>query len=365
MSSSFKSFNVITSKISILLIVVFCFNLSISDNSYASTQKLSKCSLINSIKYDNFNLQLCTKINNKLVWKSQNRPKTLKELNPYTSWYFASKFTKNKTIDKNINFDIIASSNFPEKNKQFIYNSLQKSSIFFNNFVSIDDTVTVIMGTEKDLDFWNNQLNILFNGYYKEIWLSITDSFSRFGSMSNSANAGLASNNKPYILFRYGSSISESDIKNTLLQTTGHEYAHVVQRYFGNIGDIWLSEGTAEFFGLAIETKGASQYYLHRNKKLKNDFFYGSSQQINNKNQLMNKLYGSNYDNSHISFGLIATEAIIAVYGENSLMQFLNKVKNGQQYDAAFLEIFGYNQKDFISEISSYILSTKYQVVAG
>lgn len=356
MSSSFKSFNVMFKKIKFFVIVLLSFNLILSENAFGAIQTSSKCKTINSIKFDSYNIYLCIKQKNKMVWQLQSQPKKISDLNPRTSWFFAKKSIKLKN-NSPANFAIIKSDNFNNDSAILIKELLYFASSYFYIKPS-QDIIPVFLGTEKDLAFWQRETFNLSPSEGTEHYNRIVSFYNSGGSNTNAASAGRTNANKLYMSFYFGTNVGLSDIKSNLAQTPIHEYVHIVQWSLGGIGDVWAMEGQAEFMGLALSKTKIEDYYSYRNFRISNQLNYGDQRFINTKEKIVNSLYDSS-NNSFYSFGTLAWEALTAIHGQTKINQYLDLIRDGMSPQTAFIQSFGYTQKDFLISISGYLLSCR------
>ncbi len=361
MSSSFKNFTLINKKILVIFISFIFLNIFSISSSYALKQDI-RCNQHNSIKYDKKNIYLCVKNGKALSWKQQTKPKSIKELNPLTSWFFAYQNIKQNKLSKcNDNFDTFISQNISYEKKQNILEQVLIGCQFWSG-VGLSTNTTVLIATEKDMQFWKTELNKISQHDGAIRYSMIENSYKSFGSLNNSASAGITSDKKSYMTFEYGSGITLSDIKTNQYQTGIHEYTHTVQWALGGIGDIWAMEGQAEFTGLALSKSTPQEYYDYRNFRIKNQLNSANQQNINNTDKIVQSLYDQS-NNSFYSFGTLSWEALVSIYGNEKIFNYMKLIKNGENANIAFAQTFNYTQQDFIKNISSYLLKCRLQLV--
>ncbi len=298
------------------------------------------------------------------------RPKNISELDPETAWYFAWE-SMNEYRKKNENYkatyDIRISSNYKTEIRDVIIEGLDAGSSFWSDFWKPSQPILVILGTEKDTEFWRTELAALYDPRWQqskdEMFNSMQDSFKRFGAYNNSAGASWFGN-KPNMNFPYGSALQASDISTNNWQTSPHEYTHIVQGVLGyafnlnGMGTSWMSEGQAEHAGLFLTKSDPEQYLDYRNLRFKNQWRSPDQADLQTPNQIHNAIKDKAQKpiyNAYYSYGAAAMEALVAIHGHGAVIEYLKRIQSGVWWPNAFQQVFGMSHEQYIKEVSTYL----------
>jgi len=272
---------------------------------------------------------------------------------------------KNQPIE--VRYKVVQSENFDRQTPAVIMDGLKAASAFWSDFWKPENQILLILGTEKDLPFWKQELDQLFDSRWhksrSELYDNLLSSFQRFGSRTNSAGASWFANT-PNMIFPYGSALSAKDISENNWQTTPHEYTHLVQgtmSYSFNLygmGTQWMSEGQAELVGLFLTKQSASDFAEYRSLRLRNNFQNPSVSRVITAQQIYDAINDGSpqlvYD-AHYSFGMAAMEALVAIHGHGAILKYFEKIKSGVWWPNAFKDVFGQSHSDFLKELTPYL----------
>jgi hypothetical protein len=163
-------------------------------------------------------------------------------------------------------------------------------------------------------------------------------------------------------------------------QTAIHEYFHLVQaKYEFKKMPCWMVEGSATYFGVTLGIDGtdptgkssftfikqlASQYNPNGNSqnppnsrladKISNDA--GILEVFKELDKNMNELGNTSCTSlGGYTVGSIATEALIAVKGYKTYMDFVSTFPNTADWKAEFKKTYGLSAEDFYLELAPYL----------
>lgn len=297
-----------------------------------------------------------------------NRPKTIADLDPKTAWYFAwesmEEFRKQNSSYR-ATYNIVMGANFKADVKEVIVEGLDAGSTFWSNFWKPDTPMKVMLGTEKDMDFWRAHLST------SELEF-LTDTYARFGANTNSAGANWFGK-APKMSFNYGTNLTAATVRQNNWQTGPHEYTHIVQGTMGpdfglfGMGCIWMIEGQAEQTGIFLTVKSPTEYLNYRNVRLKTSWGANSDQvNIKSADQIYNSLTDTlqrQPGNAIYSYGAAAWEALVALYGHQKVLDYFTTIKSGTWWVYAFETHFGMKHDDFLRQISPYLAELRKELV--
>ncbi len=305
------------------------------------------------------------------------KPKSIAELDPETAWYFAWESMNNVRLANQVykaQYNIRISENYKPEVKDVILEGLDAGSTFWSNFWKPSQPITILLGTEKDTEFWQRELVAFYDSRWNQSkddnFNYLQETFRRTGAYNNSAGASWFTN-KPNINFPYGSALQASDIRQNNWQTSPHEYTHIVQGVLGyafnlnGMGTSWMSEGQAEHVGLFLTKSDPEQYLSYRNLRFTQQ--WKSAEQIGLRTP--NQIHAAIRDraktpvyNAYYSYGAAAMEALVAIHGHAAIIEYFKRIQSGIWWPDAFQQIFGMSHEQYIKEISAYLAKLRSQL---
>ncbi len=402
------------------LIFALSVSAALPTNAAEKPKANQACSKKNQIKAAKLGSFKCTQVGKKLIWKLQRsiysqasgpspqptpssnpsaspmpsptpvptetkkpitpptkKPKSIADLDPETAWYFAWE-SMNKVRQSNqpykAQYDIRISQNFKPEVRDVILEGLDAGSSFWSNFWKPNQPITVHLGTEKDIAFWQRELADFYDPRWNknrdDNFNYLQETFRRTGAYNNSAGASWFTN-RPNINFPYGSALQASDIRQNNWQTSPHEYTHIVQGVLGyafnlnGIGPSWMSEGQAEHVGLFLTKSDPEQYLAYRNFRFQ--LQWNSAEQVGLKTP--NQIHAAIQDraktpvyNAYYSYGTAAMEALVALHGHDAIIDYFKRIQTGTWWPDAFQQTFGTSHEQYLKEVSSYLAKLRSQI---
>jgi hypothetical protein len=251
---------------------------------------------------------------------------------------------------------------------------------------------------QETISLWSNEfqaqdLNIIYYGYADKDWANqkyreltgfnhdsppvaeCTLSYCGNGEATYSDSF----NPRRYV-FISGLQFTDAALMNR--SGASHEYTHWVQNFLmgNNTGNIpsWVIEGGAEFYGeavayvkfdsdLSVRSQLHSNYWLGSIDYLKRDFGtldireIFSRQNDDNTIKLMKNLevqyvprdqFGMTY-----MLGSMATEVLVAVYGQDKFVDFMKLFKSNSSFESNFLRTYAMTATDFYKKLTPYFAS--------
>lgn len=338
--------------------------------SGASCRKLGQISILQNKKFT------CVKSGKKLIWNSgvtikspsptpagfiapTVAPKSISDLDPATTWYFAWKSmeeTRKRNSSRTALVKILMAPNSRPDVKDVIAAGVNAGASFWSDFWSPEKPIRVLIGTEKDLDFWKANTE-------KSLFEAIQTSFKEFGAQANGAAAGW-NLGEPSMNFTYGSAQTGATISANNWQTAPHEYTHIAQGVVGNPfvfnsrNYLWMSEGQAEYTGLFLSTNSPESYLAYRNKRLIHQWSNSDQRSATSPENILTMLRPDSANqvaNGNYSYGTAAWEAITALYGHQAVVSYFNKVRAGATNSTAFNDVFGMTADDLLTQLAPYL----------
>jgi len=312
------------------------------------------------------------------VAPTTKKPNSIEELDAKTAWYFAwqsmQKY-REAGSDYKPNYLIVSSSNFGSQKTQIIVDGLDSAAKFWSNFWRPDTKVTVILGTEKDLDFWKVELAKFYDPRFQQSpndnYNYLVEDFSRSGAKNNSAGASWFTN-KPNMNFPLGTEVTAEAISQNSLQTGPHEYTHLVQGTLGyafnlpGIGPFWMNEGQAEHAGLFLSRNTPQDYLTYRNFRFINQWKNPQQENLRTSEDIYNAIKSGSANSvysAYYSYGAAAWEALVAIYGQDSVVEYFKQIKNGANWDLAFKSVFGMAEDEYLHRVSVYLSKLRNQLL--
>jgi len=350
----------------------------------------------------------CSKVGSKLIWKVQDtkvaapnpgpiptptpsptatkssfvpptkKPTKISELDPATAWYFAWK-SMDEARDRNEKFKaqykIVMGPTFKSEVRDVIIEGLDAGSSFWSDFWRPTEPMLVLLGTEKDLTFWRNELANTYDPRWHqsrdEPYQNVLNSFNRLGASSNFASASWFTN-KPNMTFSYGTDLTAPRVRQNNWQTSPHEYTHIVQGVLGyafdrsGMGPRWMGEGQAEHVGIFLTKDSPEDYLNYRNLRFANQWRSPEQSSLRSAKRIYEAIrVGSQNEiyNAHYSFSAAAMEALVAIHGHEGILNYFNRIRAGALWSEAFKESFGTSHEDFLREVSPYLAKLRSEVI--
>ena len=170
------------------------------------------------------------------------------------------------------------------------------------------------------------------------------------------------------------------------LHIIAHEYTHWYQFVNGDIptnGPNWLTEGGATFYGISMGFMGARDEEGSR-LKFFGDFYYTHDFVVGNTLgtlrdwvissseeefvEFMQQLEPGNMSFNGASrqylFGNLASEALVASFGHEKMVEFYESFKTSTNWEASFERIYGLAIDDFYRKLHPYAVAVIKQVKA-
>jgi hypothetical protein len=66
---------------------------------------------------------------------------------------------------------------------------------------------------------------------------------------------------------------------------------------------------------------------------------------------------------AYYSYGAAAWEALVAIYGQDSVMEYFKQIKNGANWDLAFKSVFGMAEDEYLHRVSVYLAKLRNQLL--
>lgn len=192
---------------------------------------------------------------------------------------------------------------------------------------------------------WLEQFNGQDNSVPREIFDTCKTTTTCWGGISRNTKNGIAW----FALATMKDNLSEPKLVNGT--NYAHSYAHAIQ--YAALSEIpaqrlprWLLEGVATYSQAAVE--GMVSFDLYKSERTRETGGLNNSLEwlesflapTGNDWSHWNKYTGNDswrvYD-----VGFMATEALVALRGPNTVMSLYTKVGNGQTFDQAFNELYG------------------------
>lgn len=372
------------------LVVLLIFNSTLAQ-AVTNPKAGASCAKLGQVKVYKSKKFTCISKNKNLVWNNgikkvqpaqpkpatpeqptfvapTNRPNSIANLDPKTSWFFAwesmEEFRK-KNSEYQASYNIVMGSNFKPDVKDVIVEGLDAGSTFWSNYWKPDSPMKVMLGTEKDMDFWRAHLSSSELDF-------LIDTYARFGANTNSAGANWFGKT-PKMSFNYGTNLTAATVRQNNWQTGPHEYTHIVQGTMGpdfglfGMGCVWMIEGQAEQTGIFLTVKSPTEYLNYRNVRLRSSWGVNSDQaDIKTAEQIYNSLTDTlprQPGNAIYSYGAAAWEALVAIHGHQKVLDYFNTIKSGTWWVYAFETHFGMKHDDFLKQVSPYLAQLRKELV--
>jgi hypothetical protein len=169
------------------------------------------------------------------------------------------------------------------------------------------------------------------------------------------------------------------------LHVIAHEYTHWYQLDRGDIprnGPVWLTEGSATFYGMVIGFMGTEDEWKTRLDFI-GDPLYGNDIQSGNpigtqrdwvlsstKEQFvdfMTRIESSGNpgdSGQHYLFGNLATEALVAGFGHSKMIEFYESFRDSPDWRANFERVYGLSVEEFYGKLHPYVMDVIEQVAS-
>lgn len=246
---------------------------------------------------------------------------------------------------------------------------------FFDNELSAKSSVSLILGTNAEVEWVGNQLSALSGNSFDK-WLD------NFGAPSKGAPCGpfysAGSNGftkEGRILNNYnlfGKNCATQLPSDENFQTTvEHEWVHNVQKAIsfndsenknalGRKMPCWFIEGQAVFYGSTLGYRDNYDGYLKVRKWNMKNGVYRNPQTRTDISQTLAKL-GLNYDgfacgvDGGYSIGSIAVEKMVLLKGHAGVIAFMKELKNQVDWQQAFEVVYGIDGDVWLTKVGKDI----------
>lgn len=272
-------------------------------------------------------------------------------------------------------YNIVISPNFKSDVRDVIIEGLDASSSFWSDFWKPTEPMLLLLGTERDDEFWKTELARTYDSRWHtsrdEPYQNLRNSFAQFGANNNSAGASWFTD-KPNMTFPYGTALTAESIRQSNWQTAPHEYTHIVQGVLGysfklnGMGPRWMGEGQAEHVGLFLTKERPEDYRAYRDIRFANQWRSPEQNNLRSSKAIFNAIRdGSSNEiyNAYYSFGAAAMEALVAIHGHEGILKYFNAIRSGKNWPDAFKETFGISQDNFLQDVSPYLAKLRGQIM--
>ncbi len=234
----------------------------------------------------------------------------------------------------------------------------------------------VVMFTNKDADWAENALNQYGGNFPMKLSSYIKSNFDE----KRLCTFAFATITPAQVPIYYACSDSKRLRDWSNYQTPPHEYFHLVHAYLAPVRvPIWLSEGSASFFGETLGYKDLADPVGKKNQQNFNTshdfdpFGQGFDPERFAKwlpkatpaevkeifktletEPVRDRRYYAEY-----ALGSIATEALVATYGVDGFMQIWKNLGAGQSFEVAFTNTFGLTPDSFYEKLTPYLNTKK------
>ena len=368
---------------SALITLVFIFGVmpqvnAVTAKAGGSCTKLKATSIVGGKKYT------CIKSGKKLVWDKGVA------INPVLTADQVAKSSRatavRKAFDeianiaktivvKSTDIKTVTSPEITSSSKTNIENRYSFVASFFDNELSAKSPVTLVIGTNAEVEWVGNQLALL-SGKPFEQWLanfSAPSKAATCGPYYSAGSNGLTKDGRilnNYNLF--GKSCATQLPSDENFQTTiEHEWVHNVQNAISFNFDenhnainrnmpCWFTEGQAVFYGSTLGYRNDFAGYLKvREWNMKNGK-YRNAQDRKDVSRSLRKLDQS-YDgfscgnDGGYSIGSLAVEKMILMKGHAGILAFMKELKNQRDWQEAFEVIYGIDGDEWVASIGKEI----------
>lgn len=305
-------------------------------------------------------------------------PVTLQNLDPIwteeLAWQKVREYLEQQPT-QGLPADIRFTSNVSTTNKARAKKQLDIAYRFWSKqFAPQASQIEALFWHDKDLTAAQNTYNSMLRGGVSLAQLS--DGIIRGSTAYCAHAAALRINSQPevYVFHQCVGSGSTSLAEN---HTTIHEYTHFVHFNISNSIPIWVTEGSATFYGEALGIYdvdyGRRVLDSHRNALFQSyDLGLGKSKSSNTlkltlrKNDpaevkaLFKKLEGpmaansADYTSAYL-LGSFATGALVANFGHEKFVEFMMAFKTSSDYQANFQATFGITPDQFYELLTPYL----------
>lgn len=266
---------------------------------------------------------------------------------------------------EDVPLDVRITPNFPAALGTDLVSNYNRVGSFWANVAKPDRPVIIRMGTELDLDWWKAQI-----GQWPEMYEAIARGYSQAGAYSNSAGSYF-DGTQFHHQYTFGTRIPAEAQRHAKAVTVPHEYTHSVQA--ASAGQLvqlpcWFVEGHANAYGIAIGAPDARGYETERRITLVRELPMSGAWPAPGPESLAQALrdsegrQGFQCPRSTYSLGMMAVEALIAVYGHAAVNDFM-RASRSQTWQTAFRSTFGLDTNAFYDAVAPYMLSSGWLAV--
>jgi len=263
--------------------------------------------------------------------------------------------------------DIRLTPNFPSELADGMVANYSKIGSFWSDAARPQSPVVVRMGTELDLDWWRSQV-----GQWPQMYRAIEETYARSGAFSNSANS-YNEGSQFHHQFVFGTQIPPEAQRHAKFVTVPHEYTHSIQAALaGSLGSLpcWFIEGHANVYGVTVGAPDKASYEAERIRTLRRELPMSGAWPASSPDVIARALTsgesreGYQCPRSGYSIGMLAVEALVAVYGHASVSQFMAASRT-QPWKAAFQQTYGLDPSRFYSEVAAFVIASGQSAMAG
>jgi hypothetical protein len=290
------------------------------------------------------------------------RPQWLAELDSGSHrWVYEDVSTRLAAMEmESTALDVRVTPNFPSELADGIIANYSKIGSFWSDVARPRSPVIVRLGTELDLDWWRSQI-----GQWPQMYKAIEETYARSGAFANSANS-YTEGSQFHHQFVFGTQIPAEAQRHAKSVTVPHEYTHSIQAAVaGNLGMLpcWFMEGHANVYGVTVGAPDKESYEAERIRTLRRELPMSGAWPASSPDVIARALasgesrQGYQCPRSGYSIGMLAVEALVAVYGHATVSRFMDATRT-QQWKAAFQETYGMEPSRFYSEVAAFVIAS-------
>jgi hypothetical protein len=293
---------------------------------------------------------------------SRERPIALSGLYS-TAWTWAHKDVDGRLAAvtlASVPLDVRRTDNFPADLAQRMLAGYDRIGSFWSDVTSPQQPIIVRMGTEKDLNWWRNEV-----GRFGPMYDAIASMYASAGAYANSANS-YSEGSQFHHQFTFGTLMPLEGQRHAIHVTVPHEFTHSIQAAAGgglNSLPCWFVEGHANFYGVAVGAPDEAERSAERQRTLRRELPISGAWPATLPDQVAQAIRqaesrdGYMCPRSSYSLGMLAVEALVTVYGHVEVNRFMTQSK-AMAWTSAFTSTFGTTPEEFYSAVAPYIVTT-------
>jgi hypothetical protein len=345
-----------------ILTGAIAFSLIVATAGAATPKSGTKCSKAGATYSSNNSKYKCVKKSGKLVWSKVNKQASKTPV-PTTTPGVKTLSTQEKTILELEKAMILGpkkefiryhfSPKAVDSFKSFLVKDLDTSMRYWFSVYDNPEPFNVFYGTETELDWMIDAWRPY--GFDKNTGFAddLRGRIAREGSNLNAGAVPSASGSSHLSILRHTS----KQIQSGDFSFIAHESTHIIQQYLSKSNTsqmpCWLREGSANVFGAFLATKLHNTDYGVLKRQHMNNYLWGSSgidvrsfnaeQWLSHIKELEGNFSGTCDYVFRFAYGTghLISEALIAEFGFNKMIDFWRSFGGAKQLRLSFLEIYG------------------------